>query len=388
MDIASTIPVIDTDSHVTEPADLWTSRMSKKYLDVAPRVVPDPVTGRPRWKVGEHFLSYATHFNHAGWKEFFPSTPYSWDEADPAGWDPIHRLERMDEMGITAQVMFSNVLGFASFAFFDLEPEAALECVRVYNDFQTDFASVDPKRLLPQTFLPFWDIDAAIAEMTRCANMGHRGVNFGLEPDRLGLPTVRSGYWDPLFAQAQDLELPINFHIGFSKRSVEEQRERDSMEEAVHDTVKRAALLFLGNAEGITEVIMTGVCHRFPRLNFVSVESGFGYVPFLLASLDWQWINSPAPQENPDWLLPSEYFRRQVYATFWFEQGVERQIDLYPDNVMFETDFPHPTSLSPGPGSTALNARDTINANLSGLDEDVLHKVLYKTAARIYHLDV
>lgn len=388
MDIASTIPVIDTDSHVTEPADLWTSRMSKKHLDVAPRVVPDPVTGRPRWKVGEHLLSYATYFNHAGWKEFFPSTPFSWDEADPAGWDPVERLERMDEMGITAQVMFSNVLGFANFAFLELEPEVALECVRAYNDFQTDFASADPKRLLPQTFLPFWDLDAALAEMTRCANMGHKGVNFGLEPDRLGLPTVRSGHWDPLFAQAQDLELPINFHIGFSKRSVEEQRERDSLEEPIHDTVKRSAMLFLGNAEGIIEVIMSGVCHRFPRLNFISVESGFGYVPFLLASLDWQWINSPAPQEFPDWLLPSEYFRRQVYATFWFEQGVERQIDLYPDNVMFETDFPHPTSLSPGPGSTALNARDTINANLSGLDEETLHKVLYKTAARIYHLEV
>jgi predicted TIM-barrel fold metal-dependent hydrolase len=132
---------------------------------------------------------------------------------------------------------------------------------------------------------------------------------------------------------------------------------------------------------------MSGVCHRFPRLNFISVESGFGYVPFLLASLDWQWMNSPVPRESPDWLLPSEYFRRQIYATFWFEPGVERQIDLYPDNVMFESDFPHPTSLSPGPGSTALDAKDTIAANLAGLSEEILEKVLYKTAARIYHLD-
>jgi uncharacterized protein len=381
------MPVIDTDSHITEPADLWTSRMSQKHIDSAPRVVPDPTTGRPRWQVGEHLLFHATQLNHAGWKEFYPSTPYSWEEADPAGWDAKQRLARMDEMGITAQVLFPNLLGFSSFAFLGLEPSAALECVRVFNDFQTEWASVDPKRLLPQTFLPFWDLDAALAEMKRCAEMGHKGINFGLEADKLGLPTVRSGYWDPVFAAAQDLELPVSFHIGFSERSAEEQKKRDSAHEDSRQGVKIVAELFLSNAQGIGEVIFTGVCHRFPRLNFVSVESGFGYVPFLLDSYDWQWKNGQAHKEYSDWLLPSEYFKRQVYATFWFESGVERQIDLYPDNVMFESDFPHPTSLSPGPGTTALDAKGTIAANLSGLPQDNLEKVLYKTASRVFHLD-
>ena len=69
MAIAPGIPVIDTDSHITEPADLWTSRMSKKHADAAPRVVPDPDTGRPRWQVGPHLLFYATQLNHAGWRQ-------------------------------------------------------------------------------------------------------------------------------------------------------------------------------------------------------------------------------------------------------------------------------------------------------------------------------
>src|SRR5262249_6779782 len=112
---------------------------------------------------------------------------------------------------------------------------------------------------------------------------------------------------------------------------------------------QQSALGFAGNLEGIAEIIMGRICHRFPRLKFVSVESGFGYVPYLLETLDWQFNNTQAPQRYPDMMLPSEYFRRQVYATFWFERGVGRLIDLYPDNVMFESDFPHPTSLSPGP---------------------------------------
>ncbi len=85
-------------------------------------------------------------------------------------------------------------------------------------------------------------------------------------------------------------------------------------------------------------------------------------------------------------LLPSEYFRRQMYATFWFEQGIDRQIDLYPDNVMFETDFPHPTSLSPGPGSHAKSPQQTIATNLAALDDATLRKVLHETASLVYGL--
>jgi predicted TIM-barrel fold metal-dependent hydrolase len=118
----------------------------------------------------------------------------------------------------------------------------------------------------------------------------------------------------------------------------------------------------------------------------VSVESGYGYIPFLLDALDWQFVNSTARQAYPDMLLPSEYFRRQVYATFWFEHGIERQIDLYPDNVMFASDFPHPTSLSPGPGSTAMNARDTIDANLAGVPDETVRKLIHDTAVRVFNL--
>ena len=54
---------------------------------------------------------------------------------------------------------------------------------------------------------------------------------------------------------------------------------------------------------------------------------------------------------------------------------------------MFETDFPHGTSLSPGPNSYALTPRETIRANLSKVPPDILRKVLHDNAARVYHLD-
>lgn len=76
-----------------------------------------------------------------------------------------------------------------------------------------------------------------------------------------------------------------------------------------------------------------------------------------------------------------------MYATFWFEKlSLQNQVHLYADNVMFETDFPHPTSLSPGPAVTAEAPKRVIETNLAALPENIQRKLLYANAARVYHL--
>ena len=85
----------------------------------------------------------------------------------------------------------------------------------------------------------------------------------------------------------------------------------------------------------------------------VSVESGIGWIPFILETMDYElWENAPTQAaEMPR--KPSEYFKNNWYATFWFERA---NGDLQPvvdavgeDNIFFETDFPHPTCLYPDP---------------------------------------
>jgi hypothetical protein len=86
--------------------------------------------------------------------------------------------------------------------------------------------------------------------------------------------------------------------------------------------------------------------------------------------------------------LPSEYFKRQVYATFWYERDTLRLLDLYADNAMFETDYPHPTSLSPGPFSAAEAPQEHIAKAFAVIDEDVKRKALFENAAKLYHVPV
>ena len=85
----------------------------------------------------------------------------------------------------------------------------------------------------------------------------------------------------------------------------------------------------MANVRVIANLITGGVCHRFPGTKFVSVESGIGWIPFAMEHLDWQWLNCGVTIEHPEYdLLPSEYFKRQMYGCFWFERGtVKSSID-------------------------------------------------------------
>jgi hypothetical protein len=62
-------------------------------------------------------------------------------------------------------------------------------------------------------------------------------------------------------------------------------------------------------------------------------------------------------------------------------------IDELGDNLMFETDFPHATSLSPGPASESPSPRVVMERSLGGLPDEVIGKVLQHTATQLYHLE-
>ncbi len=295
----------------------------------------------------------------------------------------------MDEYGIEAQILYPNVGLFNAGRVMGLEDrELQLDVVRAYNDWQSDWSSVAPDRFIPVTSLPFWDLDATLAEITRCAEKGHRGVIFTQNPMYFGLPGLDERHWDPMWSLCQDAGLPINFHIATGDNGLlEYSGHPDNGKHA--NFASMGVSFFMGNARTIAQLICGGVCHRFPTLNFVSVESGIGWIPFALAALDWQWKNCGVHLEHPEYeLLPSEFFQRQIYGCFWFEdETAKAALDILgPDNILYETDFPHPTSMSPGPASGAMRPDDYLEQTFGDMPEDVVRKILHDNAARIYHL--
>jgi uncharacterized protein len=384
--------VIDTDTHVIEPYDLWTSRVSvKKYGDKVPHVKFDEVSQEESWFFGSRKTGNAACAAMAGWREYPPNFPKRLADVGTDTWRAEDRLRKMDEYGIYAQILYPNLVagGFGAGNYMGLQdPELMLLCVQAYNNWITEWCSIAPKRLIPQSTLPFWDVEASIKEMGRCAKLGHKGLVMCGEPEYFSLPKLTDPYWDRFWAAAQDLGLPINFHVGAGDMSY-----MNLMHERVGKHAHFAsmgALFSLNNGKTIAQILCGGICHKYPKLNFVSVESGVGWLPFLLANLDYQWKNCGVAQEHPEYgLLPSEFFKRQFYGCFWFErETLKPTIDILgPDNILYETDFPHPTSMSPGPASSAIKPSEYIEIVLKGLPRETQQKILHGNAARIYHLD-
>jgi predicted TIM-barrel fold metal-dependent hydrolase len=389
MTAVTTVPVIDADTHLTEPVDLWTARLPERFRDEGPRVVWDEKTQSWRWLIGDRLGSMVGNFSVAGWREFPPSCPPTLDDADPAAYDAKARVAHMDAHGIYAQVLYPNVIAFEGVAFMALgDEELKLACVRTYNDYQAEFASIAPDRFITLAVLPFWDLDASLKELRRCHELGHRGVLWAATFDRHGLPDFTEEHWDPIYALAQDLSLSMNFHVGVGETRQDidaalamHRNEYDPAAAALSST-----LFLIGNSRTIGKLTLGGVCERFPTLNFVSVESGFGYLPFLLDALDWNWMNVGGMHAYPDRLTPSEYFQRQIYGMFWFETKALPLVPEYQDNLMFETDFPHPTCLHPGPATYAPAPEAVIERATGMLGDDIMRKVLHDNAARVYHL--
>lgn len=388
-DIASRIPIIDVDSHVMEPPDLWTARIDgEQFGNLVPHVRRDERAGVDRWYIGERRSSAVANFAVSNWKEFPPSYPQLLEEVDPAAWDPHARLSRLDEYGIKAQVLYPNLLGFSSVHFLELDEDLRYRCVAAYNDWAVDFSSADPNRLIPLMWLPFWDLDLAVSEMERCLAKGHHGIIFPSNFEPVGLPLLHDPHWNPIFEAAQHNNLSINFHTGF-QISEDEARQAIGHRASRSDFAKMSSLFLMGNARTVADIVLYGVCHRFPDLDFVSVESGFGWMPYFAEMLDWQWLNSGARDAYTEIeLMPSDFIKRQVYGTFWFESdSVRAMAEDFADTLMFETDFPHPTALQPGPASYAENPRVHIETSLRGLDDDLLTKLLQTNAARVYNID-
>ena len=126
--------IIDVDSHITEPADLWTRRAPAKYADRVPHVVD--VDGVPMWsfdgvlldnrRVNLSSVIRPTARRCPG-PAFFD---FEHDEIHPASSDMQARLEFLDDQGIYAQVLYPNVAGFGAQKFGEVDGPRAPPALR------------------------------------------------------------------------------------------------------------------------------------------------------------------------------------------------------------------------------------------------------------------
>ena len=262
----------------------------------------------------------------------------TYDEMRPGCWQPEARLEDMTLNGVQAQLCFPNYPRFCGRQFLWGKDRAlALLCVEAYNDWMVEeWCGPSEGRLLPLCLIPLWDVDLAVAEVARNAARGVRAVAFSELPTFLGLPSIYSGYWDPLFRVCQETGTVVSMHVGSGTKTPQTSPDAP-------DAVP-ATILFGNSIGGMSDFMFSGVLERFPQLKLLFAECQIGWIPYLLERADDVWLthrgwsNSQLYCPEP----PSTYYYRQIWSCFFKDPvGMALLERVGPRNVVFETDYPH-----------------------------------------------
>jgi len=333
--------LISSDSHVMEPLDLLVTRVAPSYRDRAPRF--------PQLNVGE---SFQTH---------------------PGGQDPNCRIKEMETDGLSAEVLYPTYL-LPHFAMDDAKLQQA--CFRAYNDWLIDYCKVAPNRLVGIAAISVYNIDEAVEELERCARAGMKGSIIWQAPHP-DLP-FHSDHYNKFWAASQEMNMPVNLHIltghgyhkqGLNKKGVESYRG------SVNLKLKEITDAFF-------ELIFYGVLDRYPSLKFVSVENEVGWLPFMLQQWDYYYRRFRGVNPPPIDKDPSEYFYRQIFATFFRDTVGGHNLEWWgSDNCMWSNDYPHGNSTWP-------ESRKYIERDLGHLPGETRVKLLCANVAKLYDIEI
>jgi predicted TIM-barrel fold metal-dependent hydrolase len=363
--------IVSADSHVIEPADVWTARIERRFADRAPHVVTEF-----KGKTGDFFVAEGmaplaiAAFAVAGVdpKEFKTRMREGYANVRPGGWDPVERIKDQDRDGVCAEVIYPS-FGMRLFQLEDGEFRAA--CFRAYNDWLADYCSHDPRRLAGIATIALDDAVQGTEELSRVAAKGLKGAMIW------GEAPAEHPYSDPVYdrfwAAAQDLRIPVSLHI------VTERRTAPASNPARISIMKQYVTLHHGIEKSLTELICGGVLERFPELKIVSVENDIGWIPHFMQRADhaydrYRFLERDGAIPQP----PSFYMRRQVSATFQDDRvGIVTREMVGVNNLMWASDYPHSDSTWP-------HSREVIARDFAGVDENDRRRITADNAAQLY----
>jgi predicted TIM-barrel fold metal-dependent hydrolase len=324
-----------------EPASFF-EPLQKMFGDRAPRVVtPDPALG-PKLDLGNGKLGISISgllqqnidFSSPEARE---SLRLGYELARPGCYDTNERLKDQDMDGLDAEVLYPSVL-FNVYQIDDLDIVKAT--FKLYNDWIADYCNSQPTRLFALGSVQLWDLDEAIAEMERAKSMGHVGMCIAATapPEHLYCDPWYDKFWEA----AQAMKMPLNMHIFTGATADHGLAPRGNGSRA------NGPMAFAGAAMTVTDLIMGGVCERFPDLKFVVTEFETGWIAHLLRRLDWAFVRGGGTRTSGLTMLPSAYWRRQFYCTFEDDPlGIMTRSFIGAETMIWGNDYPHGDSVFP-----------------------------------------
>jgi predicted TIM-barrel fold metal-dependent hydrolase len=377
--VAEDYLLYSSDSHVSEPGDLWVSRIDKEFQFRAPRLERRERNGRV-----EDFLIYEGFPPHPvsvglgaaardGDAAAFREAGRGYTDARPGGWDPVERLKDQDLDGVDGEVLHTT-LAFRLFWLTDARLQQA--CFRVYNDWLAEYCSHNPRRLVGVPLISLYDIDEARKELRRSASLGLHGAMIGISPPA-GQPPYTSFHYDPFWREAEELDGPLVLHVFTG--SAESRLSQAYWDE---NLIMQNVVMPHEAQRTMAQLILSGVAERFPRLRFIAAETGTDWAPVWLKRLDStvRRYNGRTTFATRLSLKPSDYFRRQFFFSYINEQdAVDNRHEIGLENLMWASDYPHSASTWP-------NSLEVVDRATAGIPAGERRMLVRDNVLRVYKL--
>jgi predicted TIM-barrel fold metal-dependent hydrolase len=374
---ADDLILISVDDHIAEPAGMFDAHVPDRYRDQAPRVVTDE-RGFQQWWYGDR-KGRNLGLNAVAGKpaEMFNVNPQRYDEMRPGCYDVRERVRDMSAGGQLAGLNFPNWTGFSGQVLWE-GPDRELNeiMIRAYNDWHVDeWCGAFPGRFIPCGILPLFDVELAADEVRRLAAKECHAVTFSENPAALKLPSIHSGYWDPLFAACSDAGTVLCLHVGSSSRSA-----ATSADAPPSVSMSLSSLM---STYSLGDLIWADFWWRFPDLRFSLTEGDIGWIPYFLERAEHVqdrhsgWTRHAFPE---GW-GPAEVFRQRILCCFINDRiGIKLIDEFNIDNVCWESDYPHSDSIWP-------NGPEVLEELLATLTDNQIAKVTHDNAIRHFRFD-
>ncbi len=378
--------LISVDDHILEPPTLWTNRVAAKDRERAPHM--QTIDGVEYWLYdGKKMPSSGLSAVAGKAKEEFSPEPLPYSEMRPGCYDPVARLDDMDQSGVLASLCFPTITRFCGQLFMETtDREFGFECLQHYNDWLIEeWCGAAPGRYIPLMLIPMWDPPLAAKEMERMAAKGVTAFAFSENPEPLGLPTIHdpNRYWDPVMSMANETEMVACMHVGSSSTLPSISKDAPFMANLTWGAMRTSGTMLAW--------LFSGMFEKFPNLKIALSEGEIGWMPYFLERaeqvVDKQryWVSrgqtfaghatSNLDMDNFD---IRESFKNHVFGCFIEDHhGVNSLSELCEDNIMCETDYPHSDSTWPDCIGTAKRV-------VGHLPEEVQYKLLRGNAERLY----
>ena len=368
--------VISADSHIIEPADLWTSRIDAAYRERGPHIEMQAEMPSGEVEDGQFMVvDGGTPQRVAGFavanvdpKDRAEANKRGYEQIRPGAWDPVERLKDQDIDGIVCEVIYPSM----AMPYFSLPDTGLQQAVfSAYNDWMAEFCAHDPKRLVGLAMISLDEVEHAVSELHRARSLGLRGA---LIPNSLA-PEATYGdpAFDPVWAAAAELEMPLSMHILTGRYR--------SVGAAADPWLVWYMDLPAPAMKSLTAMLCSGVFTRHPNLKVVSVENDIGWLGHFLYRLQHGWDEFRYMLNLEQELSPNEYFSRNIWATFQSDPvGVQTRQHIGVDRLMWGSDYPHGDSTWP-------ESRPTINFNFQGVGNEDIAAICYDTVKELYDID-